>query len=454
MVKLRPQIFTVLFLLAFVLHGLQASAYTVQFADKGKTQRLHWKTGEIEVHLSKSLKKTSPFIKSEKGPEAISDALGKAFLHWEEVAGVRFDLAWTDDTDVSVSGPQGDGVSLITIADTPDNIVFFDGQADTAAKTRIFYTGKGQITEGDIVLNPFQLFSDDGTAATFDLESVLTHEIGHLLGLGHSDITGSTMHGHHAQNGIYSLPVTAFRSLAEDDITGVRALYGANEKTANCCGAISGKLLLGKDKTAKDLQVWLEDAESGRIAAGTVADLNGNWSIGGLTAGKYIVYAQGMAAEADAKIKRLYSAERLGEVAVIDGKTAQFEKTFALKLRKISLDSFGFNAQLSTLAVPVNAGKNYSFFIADKTLQSGNFELSFNSPHIAITKGSFRRTELNSGLSAQSFEIRLDEETPAGEYSLRAQNKAGEVFYLLGAVTVDPSVSNTSYSAFIPETVQ
>ena len=53
-------------------------------------------------------------------------------------------------------GPVGDGVSLITVAQTPENVLLFSKDPENAAATtRIFYNKRGMVTEADIVLNPF-----------------------------------------------------------------------------------------------------------------------------------------------------------------------------------------------------------------------------------------------------------------------------------------------------------
>jgi hypothetical protein len=444
MVKLRLHFLSLLVLLALVL---QASAYTAQYADKAKTLRLRWKNSTINLEISRSVLKQLPLVTTSE-PDGIYTAIERGLQHWKDIAGVNFNVTLTDKTDVSPAGLRGDGASLITIADTPDNILFFDGEPETAAKTRIFFNGKGQITEGDIVLNPYQLFSDNDTNGTFDLESVLTHEIGHLLGLGHSEITGATMQGHHAKNGIYGLPVAAFRSLSEDDIAGIRALYGAQpDDLVECCGTVNGKLNLGREKLVKGLQVWLEDSATGRIMAGTSTDPGGLWSIEGLSAGKYNVFAQSDPDQGQAKIKKFYSAEKLGEINIENGKTAQFEKTLTLKPRKMTLDYLGFGAQLSTLAVPVNNGKTYALFLADKTLPA-DLSVSFNSPSLSVIKNSLRPMPFDDDVKAYLVDVSVAENTLPGEYSLRLQNKLGEVIYLVGALTVDPAVANNNVSYF------
>ncbi len=58
----------------------------------------------------------------------------------------------------------------------------------------------------------------DNHTARFDLLTVLIHEIGHLLGLGHSQEPGSVM---------YPFYYRMSRILAPDDVDGIQALYGA-----------------------------------------------------------------------------------------------------------------------------------------------------------------------------------------------------------------------------------
>ena len=70
--------------------------------------------------------------------------------------------------------------------------------------------------EGDIDINVSHPF---GTASTsYDTETALLHEFGHFLGLGHSGTTYSVMSTPQAKG-------QRKRSLFEDDINGINAIY-------------------------------------------------------------------------------------------------------------------------------------------------------------------------------------------------------------------------------------
>ncbi len=57
-------------------------------------------------------------------------------------------------------------------------------------------------------------------AGEYDFFSVALHELGHSLGLGHSDVSGSIMEEGYAGT---------HRTLHADDIAGIQAIYGVPE---------------------------------------------------------------------------------------------------------------------------------------------------------------------------------------------------------------------------------
>src|SRR5688500_18747810 len=198
---------------------------------------LRWKAGPVRIAISASLLRESSNIKRQSD---VAGAIARSLETWSRAADIEFSQVSTDKLSASPSGIAGDGVSLITIAQTPENVLLFAKDPENAAATtRVFYN-RGIITEADIVLNPYQQFSTDGTLGTFDLESTITHEIGHLLGLAHSSVLGSTMHSNYGKNGVFGLQNFSSRTLSADDLAAVRALYGVSDETVDCCGSIDG----------------------------------------------------------------------------------------------------------------------------------------------------------------------------------------------------------------------
>lgn len=83
------------------------------------------------------------------------------------------------------------------------------------------------ITDSDVAFNLAFNFTttgeNDGCASEIQLESVTTHEIGHLIGLGHSSQTAALMYA--------SVAYCDNKRLNSDDNAGANALYGCSLST-------------------------------------------------------------------------------------------------------------------------------------------------------------------------------------------------------------------------------
>jgi hypothetical protein len=96
------------------------------------------------------------------------------------------------------------------------------------ARTSItFDPNTGAIFDADIELNSFDnVFSTSDDVVATDLQAVLTHEVGHFLGLDHSTFENATMQAN------YDLSNLGARTLSSDDIAGVCSIYAPLEEDA------------------------------------------------------------------------------------------------------------------------------------------------------------------------------------------------------------------------------
>jgi hypothetical protein len=409
---------------------VSSTAYTLQFTDDTQTVRLRWSKNVIPITLSTSLLK-SHNVKAETD---VLGAVRRSLKTWEKAADVKFRVLWSENQTVSPPGNAGDGINLITVAQTAENLLMFGGDSsETAARTRIFFNRQGAITEADIVLNPFSLFSTDESVGTFDLEATVTHEIGHLLGLEHSSVVGATMYEHQGKNGIYSLPNTAPRSLAEDDIAGIRAIYGAKTPDANCCGTISGRISSSAGKASSHYKILAENAANGRVFAGVESSAGGKFKIEGLPSGKYRVFAQDSAGG--------NSAEKVGDFDVQKGQTTTVSERISLKPKNFDFQFIGFNGQISQLAVPVNTNKTYLIYVGGKNLDAGRLKVNFNSPYFSVEPESLVKHEYGAEVSVFSFEVTVAENAEPGEYSFSLLSENGAEDYIIGGIVIKDTIN-------------
>jgi hypothetical protein len=388
--------------------------------------KLRWPKGPIPVHVSSSLVQPSSGIPPGND---IFAALERSLARWGDVADVEFKVFRSEDLAVSPTGVAGDGVSLITIAPVAENVLLFTGRRSKAsALTRVFFDRQGRITEADIVLNPVLQFSTDGTFGTYDLEAVFTHEIGHLLGLGHSSLGSSIMFDGVPLNGLVK-PLNS-SLLSSHDLASVRALYGAGIYEPDCCGLVQGRFPVLGQKTAREMLVWAQDRKTGAVAHAVEVSKNGSWELNGLTIGTYEIFVQ--AEESGGT----YAARSLGRATVDLGGNKVTEKTGDPAPIGFRIDAVGLENQLSRRAVRLERGRNYRLVVGGRGLDKKGLFFGTTSPLIAVNPGPQAVRDFEGGLPAVTLDLTVDSSVTAGEYSLFVES-SGLRRYFVGAISVN-----------------
>jgi hypothetical protein len=117
--------------------------------------------------------------------------------------------------------------------------------------TCAWFTGPGDpqgATEFDMQLDPEWRWTT-GSAPEMDLQSVVTHEFGHALGLGHTPDTGAIMFATYQEQTLKHTP-------AADDVAGALRLYGPAPSTPPPAGGGQPALEL---RAGANLVAWPRD---------------------------------------------------------------------------------------------------------------------------------------------------------------------------------------------------
>ena len=140
----------------------------------------------------------------------VLNAMNVAAARWSGMCNIRFNYMGLTSTLPNVDGP----------ASTVDQINVFgwdvlrNENAAFSAVTKSWWIGSGLI-DADIVMNISQPWTLP------QLEGIMTHEMGHALGLSHSNVSASVMFANPYNS------VTYMATLRGDDAGGCAALYGA-----------------------------------------------------------------------------------------------------------------------------------------------------------------------------------------------------------------------------------
>jgi len=194
-----------------------ASGYEIAKTANEAQHELHWDRTVIPFQLE---------IYGWEGPDPadLRQALLAAFRSWGEVerSAVQF---WHDLTEaVAESEPDGSNVLYWTMEDWPHDPLVI-------ALTSInYYPDTGLIADADIDFNGVEfVWTTSLETPRVDVQSIATHEIGHVVGIDHSGNSDAVMWWEYV---IYpnGMGETRQRTLHDDDREAIAYLYPCQER--------------------------------------------------------------------------------------------------------------------------------------------------------------------------------------------------------------------------------
>jgi hypothetical protein len=205
---------------------MKASAFALKTTEGGDPVR--WQQSRVELRID-------PRLEQAFGAEAVKRAAVVASDAWRGLANAP-DVVIADGAPAAYdAGKRNNGIYLIT--EWP-----FDH--DQVAMTITSYTPRGEIVGVDILVNgsrSFEMLPEPSNGAPqHDLAAVLTHEVGHALGLAHSEEDPDATMYPNIRAG-----ETHQRSLSADDEAAIAEAYAAampeqGQARVSACTAVNG----------------------------------------------------------------------------------------------------------------------------------------------------------------------------------------------------------------------
>ena len=197
--------------------------------------------------------------------------IDRAFNSWTTVpdTSVRFEARGVNSV---VSNTATDGQISLSLADA-----LFKDQGALAITTYAFDRNTGTFTDADILLDPSLL------TGKYNLQLAVQHEIGHVLGLDHSGVISAVMYPY-VPSGAEA--PSAFDS---DDKIAIATSYPRTDPTLS--GATLSGRVMGNSGGIYGAQVVAVN-ERGQPVATALTAATGEFSLSGIPAGRYRVYAE------------------------------------------------------------------------------------------------------------------------------------------------------------------
>ncbi|HYT67458.1 MAG TPA: matrixin family metalloprotease [Vicinamibacterales bacterium] len=219
----------------------------------------------------------------------LRDAVGRGFASWAAVPNVTISSEFVGFT--GFSPVSGDNATVLGFSNRPELDRVLGSTSFTVD------TVTGEIVESDVFFNSAFAWSaaTPGETDRQDIGSIALHEIGHLLGLGHS-MLGETQlfSGGRRVLGAEAVmfpiafsPGTLNRAPRADDIAGISDIYGT-DTFRNTTGSITGRVTKNGSGVIGAHVITFNPA-SGRLIGGFTLSQDGTFTIAGIEPGPQLV---------------------------------------------------------------------------------------------------------------------------------------------------------------------
>lgn len=142
--------------------------------------------------------------------DASRDAFRSAMSTWNQHLPEWRRVCFSNTNHTSTSYPRKDGLNLIYRRSVGTN--------NYVAENSYWWDSFNILTKSDININTRLSWINGVQSGCYDVRSVMTHEVGHTVGLDHSERISAVMY-------IASKPGTTKWYLTDDDINGIYAAY-------------------------------------------------------------------------------------------------------------------------------------------------------------------------------------------------------------------------------------
>ncbi len=200
-------------LLPLTAHGFKRAT-----TDQGVA--LSWPGSCVVYHINEEGSEDEPV-------ERAVEAIVAAFDTWGAVEGSYIRFVYGGLTDLTTTG-AGSQLNLVRWVEEESDWTLVD--RDILGATAVTYDADfGIILSADIEMNgAYFEFTSEEDVVDYDIQAAVIHEVGHLIGLDHSEVPEAAMHTEQSQSDLSK------RTLSADDLAAVTATYPLDADPGVC----------------------------------------------------------------------------------------------------------------------------------------------------------------------------------------------------------------------------